>query len=103
MPKNHRYFKREFLAKPDDDSNGTAVIARVSNHSESDMDWLSAALTLGSIGEFDSHFFISFYGSDPSELKEAVRQIEMLKKVITEFSDAVAAEVEALNTKKSDK
>lgn len=100
MSKSSRFFRREFLAKSDDDSESTAVIARVSNNADNKMTWLSASLMLGSVEGFDSNFFLSFFAEEPEELKRAMQQVDTLKKVISDFADAVSAEIEALNSSK---
>lgn len=102
MSSSYRYFRREFLAKPDDDSSNIAVTARVSNMTQNSdpMAWLSARLSFTELSDYmdvqpNGGFALSFYGSEDKEMTDALRQVEVLRKIVNDFADAVMAEVEA--------
>lgn len=82
----NRYFHREFLAKPDDDSSSAAVMARVS---KTESDWVSASLVLTNDHE---NLFLSFSAFKEEEVDEMVRRARNLAIVVSDFAKALEAE-----------
>jgi hypothetical protein len=88
MAEKHRYFHRQFLADPEDDSTNAAVTARVAN-TDVEFPYLGAFVILSD--GYDS-VHLSFSASTKEEVDKSVQRAQLLKQIINKFADAVVAE-----------
>lgn len=89
----NRFFHREFLAQPDDDSTSASIIARVA---QTESDYLSAGVLLSDGYE---KAMISFTAFKEEEVDDMVRRANTLAEIMTNFAKAV--KTEAADVKKA--